>query len=207
MQRGAETGVFRAQNQPWVRPETPAVTYIIPGKIDYIESRYQNFEGASLQGLDFEIYYHHRTRTMGDFWIRHYSVFVDRYVIGDFDLVDYVGIPEYQTYSSLQWAGSGRNLSTYLIWRYTSGYQTEFTRHSTSTEPFRVRSASHRLDLVRVGIGCRRQESLRSRSSGESDRTGGLRHQLRGLRSVWEEGFLSGEEVLLGICGAWDLRF
>ncbi len=125
--RGAETGVYRDQNQPWVRPETPTVTFTIPGKINYIESSYENFESVSLQGLDFEVYYHHRTQTVGDFWFRHYSVFVDRYVSGGVDLVGFIGIPKYQTYSSLQWAGSGRDLSAHLIWRYTSGYRTEFT--------------------------------------------------------------------------------
>ena len=126
--RGAMTGVFRDPNGPWVRPETPQITFIIPGKIDYVVSEFRNFEGVTLEGLDFEIFYRFKTETFGDFWIRHYSVYVDRYVTGGFNLVGFVGIPRYQAYSTFRWSSSNRNLRLALVSRYTSGYKTEFVR-------------------------------------------------------------------------------
>jgi len=124
--RGELTGIFRQPNGPWVFPDTPGLTFTIPGKIEYVVSEYNNFEGVALTGLDLEVFYHHPTETMGDLWIRHYSVYIDRYINSGVNLVGFVGIPQYQAYNTIQWLSANRNLQCVVTAVYTSGYGTEF---------------------------------------------------------------------------------
>ncbi len=117
--RGEATGIFR-------KPNTFYRGFTVPGHIDYIINRYRNFEGVDLEGIDFEVYYRFRTQAQGDFWLRSYTVYVDQFINGGFNLVGFFRIPKYQTRNSLQWASSNRNLTAFFSANYSSGYQTEY---------------------------------------------------------------------------------
>ena len=117
--RGEITGIIR-------KPNTVYRGFTVPGHIDFIINEQRNFEGVKLEGLDFEAFYHFRTQTQGDFWLRSYTVFLDQFVSGGFNLTGFRGAPKYQTRNSLQWASSNRNFSAFLSAIYTSGYQTEY---------------------------------------------------------------------------------
>jgi iron complex outermembrane receptor protein len=115
--RGETTEIFR-------KPNTFYRGFTVPGHIDFILNEQSNFEGVDLQGLDFELFYHYRTQTQGDFWLRSYTVFFDQFISGGFNLTGFRGVPEFQSRNSLQWVSSNRDFSAFLSANYSSGYQT-----------------------------------------------------------------------------------
>ena len=115
--RGKTTRIYR-------KPNTMHRGLTVPGHIDFILNEQRNFQVIDLQGLDFELFYHYRTQTQGDFWLRSYTVFFDQFISGGFNLTGFRGAPKYQTRNSVQWVSSNRDFSAFLTANYSSGYKT-----------------------------------------------------------------------------------